>query len=147
MHIVGNQYGKHCLIEDGKYKPEIYTSHSNYELIRGYDNVKDISFRFEIIMHANVIIFERIKEEIRKGNPPLSAIELGYDRAFITILDANITTLLTAIILFLLGTGPIKGFAITLSTGILCSMFTAIYVTRTIFLTFTNNKTIKKLSI
>jgi len=100
-----------------------------------------------IAVDANVIIFERIKEEIRKGNPPLSAIELGYDRAFITILDANITTLLTAIILYLLGTGPIKGFAITLGCGILASMFTAIYVTRTIYGTLYYSKSPKKLSI
>ena len=100
-----------------------------------------------IAVDANVIIFERIKEEIRKGNPPLSAIELGYDRAFITILDANVTTLLTAIILYLLGTGPIKGFAITLGCGILASMFTAIYVTRTIYETLYYSKSPKKLSI
>ena len=100
-----------------------------------------------IAVDANVIIFERIKEEIRKGNPPLSAIELGYDRAFITILDANITTLLTAIILFLLGTGPIKGFAITLGCGILASMFTAIYVTRTIYESLYYSKSPKELSI
>ena len=100
-----------------------------------------------IAVDANVIIFERIKEEIRKGNPPLSAIELGYDRAFITILDANVTTLLTAIILFLLGTGPIKGFAITLGCGILASMFTAIYVTRTIYESLYYSKSPKELSI
>ena len=68
--------------------------------------------------------------------PPLSAIESGYERAFISIVDANITTLLTAIILYYLGSGPIKGFAITLSAVIICSMFTAIYITRTIFNTF-----------
>ena len=100
-----------------------------------------------IAVDANVIIFERIKEEIRKGNPPLSAIELGYDKAFITILDANITTLLTAVILYLLGTGPIKGFAITLGSGILASMFTAIYVTRTIYESLYYSKSPKKLSI
>lgn len=100
-----------------------------------------------IAVDANVIIFERIKEEIRKGNPPLSAVELGYDRAFITIFDANITTLLTAIILYLLGTGPIKGFAITLGCGVLASMFTAIYVTRTIYESLYRSKSPKRLSI
>jgi len=100
-----------------------------------------------IAVDANVIVFERIKEEIRKGTPPLSSIEAGYDRAFITILDANITTLLTAFILYSFGTGPIKGFAITLGAGILCSMFTAIYVTRTIFGTLYYSKFPKKLSI
>ena len=100
-----------------------------------------------IAIDANVIIFERIKEEIRKGTPPLSAIELGYDRAFTTILDANITTLITAFILYFLGTGPIKGFAVTLSAGILCSMFTAIYVTRTVYNSMYYSKSPKKLSI
>ena len=100
-----------------------------------------------IAVDANVIIFERIKEELKRGTPPLSAIESGYDRAFITILDANITTLLTALILYLLGSGPIKGFAITLSAGILCSMFSAIYITRSIFLLVYQNKNPKKINI
>ena len=100
-----------------------------------------------IAVDANVIIFERIKEELQKGAPPLSAIESGYNRAFVTIIDANITTLLTAFILFVLGSGPIKGFAITLSAGIVCSMFTAIFVTRTIFNTIYYSKIPKKLSI
>jgi protein-export membrane protein SecD len=100
-----------------------------------------------IAVDANVIIFERIKEEARNGLPPLSAIESGYDRAFISIVDANVTTLLTAIILYFFGSGPIKGFAITLSAGIICSMFTAIYITRTIFNTLYYSKVPKKLSI
>ena len=100
-----------------------------------------------IAVDANVIIFERIKEEVRVGLPPLSAIESGYDRAFVSIIDANVTTLLTAIILYFFGSGPIKGFAITLSAGIVCSMFTAIYVTRTIFNTLYYSKVPKKLSI
>ncbi|MAV65302.1 MAG: protein translocase subunit SecD [Candidatus Marinimicrobia bacterium] len=100
-----------------------------------------------IAVDANVIIFERIKEEIQKGIPPLSAIESGYNRAFITIIDANITTLLTAFILYSLGSGPIKGFAVTLIAGIICSMFTAIYITRTIFDTIYQSKIPKKLSI
>ena len=100
-----------------------------------------------IAVDANVIIFERIKEESQKGLPPLSAIESGYDRAFVSIIDANMTTLLTAVILYFLGSGPIKGFAITLSAGIVCSMFTAIYVTRTIFNTLYYSKIPKKLSI
>ncbi len=79
---------------------------------------------------ANVLIFERIREEIRNGNTPQASIHTGYDRALSTIVDANITTLIAAIVLFNFGTGPIKGFAITLSIGILTSMFTAIFVTR-----------------
>jgi len=79
---------------------------------------------------ANVLIFERIKEELRNGNSPQASIHAGYEKAFSTITDANITTLIAAIILFGFGTGPIKGFAITLSIGILTSMFTAIIGTR-----------------
>ncbi len=79
---------------------------------------------------ANVLIFSRIREELANGMTPQSAISAGYGRAFLTILDANITTLLVALILFAVGTGPVKGFAVTLSIGIITSMFTAIVVTR-----------------
>jgi SecD/SecF fusion protein len=82
---------------------------------------------------ANVLIFERIREELRAGKTVLSAIDSGYSRAFRTILDANLTTLITAIVLYQFGTGPIKGFAVTLSIGIVASMFTAIVITRVIF--------------
>jgi len=81
---------------------------------------------------ANVLIFERIREEIRNGNTPQASIYAGYEKAFSTIADANITTLIAAIVLFGFGTGPIKGFAITLSIGIMTSMFTAILGTRAI---------------
>ena len=79
---------------------------------------------------ANVLIFERIREEIRNANSPQASIHAGYEKAFSTIADANITTLIAAMVLFSFGTGPIKGFAVTLSLGIICSMFTAIMVTR-----------------
>lgn len=79
---------------------------------------------------ANVLIFSRIKEELRAGLAPQSAIHAGYERAFTTIFDANITTLLVAVILYAVGTGPVKGFAVTLSIGIVASMFTAIMVSR-----------------
>ncbi|RMH52998.1 MAG: protein translocase subunit SecD [Zetaproteobacteria bacterium] len=81
---------------------------------------------------ANVLIFERIREELHLGKTPLAAIDGGYDKAFSTIVDANITTLIAAIVLFQFGSGPVKGFAVTLSVGILASMFTAITVTRAI---------------
>jgi len=81
---------------------------------------------------ANVLIFERIREELRNGNSPLASIRAGYDKAFSTIADANITTLIAALVLFVFGTGPIKGFAITLAFGIVTSMFTAIIGTRSI---------------
>jgi len=96
---------------------------------------------------ANVLIFERIKEELKIGNSPQASIHAGYEKAFSTITDANVTTLIAAIVLFSLGTGPIKGFAITLSIGILTSMFTAIVGTRAIVNTLYGNREIKKLSI
>jgi len=79
---------------------------------------------------ANVLIFERIREELRNANSPQASIHSGYEKAFSTIVDANITTLIAAIVLFNFGTGPIKGFAVTLSIGIITSLFTAIFVTR-----------------
>ncbi len=82
---------------------------------------------------ANVLIFERIREELRLGKSPRAAIDGGYSKALLTIIDANVTTLIAALVLFQFGTGPIKGFAVTLSIGILCSMFTAIFVTRIIY--------------
>ncbi|UCD58074.1 MAG: protein translocase subunit SecD, partial [Candidatus Hydrogenedentota bacterium] len=82
---------------------------------------------------ANVLVFERIREELLKGKTIRSAIDTGYSKALLTILDANITTLITAVVLFQFGTGPVKGFAVTLSVGILISMFTALFVTRAIF--------------
>ena len=97
---------------------------------------------------ANVLIFSRIKEELKQGTSPLQAIDAGYEKAFSTILDANITTLIVAVILYSLGTGPIKGFSITLSIGILTSMFTAILGTRAfIYLIFKNKKNVKSLPI
>ena len=79
---------------------------------------------------ANVLIFERIREEIFSGNTPQGSISSGYEKALSSISDANITTLIAAIVLFAFGTGPIKGFAVTLSLGIITSMFTAIVGTR-----------------
>jgi len=97
---------------------------------------------------ANVLINERIREELRNGMTPQAAMKAGYDRAFLTILDANITTLLAALALFAFGTGPIKGFAVTLSIGILASMFTAIMVTRALAnMTYGNKPRVKSLAI
>ncbi len=96
---------------------------------------------------ANVLIFERIREELKSGKTIRGAIDNGYNRAFTTILDANVTTLITAIVLYSFGTGPIRGFALTLSIGILASMFTAIVVTRLVFDIITTRYSLKKLSI
>jgi preprotein translocase subunit SecD len=97
---------------------------------------------------ANVLIFERIKEEIRFGKSPKSAIESGFKKAFLTIFDANLTTIIAAIFLYQFGTGPIKGFSVTLIIGIVASMFTAVFVSRVIFeLTYGKRKKLKKISI
>ena len=97
---------------------------------------------------ANVLIFSRIKEELKQGTEPLQAIDQGYDKAFLTILDANITTLIVAVILYSFGTGPIKGFSVTLSIGIITSMFTAILGTRGfIYLVYRNKKNLSRLAI
>lgn len=96
---------------------------------------------------ANVLIFERIREELRAGTTVQSAIDAGYEKAFSTIADANITTLIAAVVLFSLGTGPIKGFAVTLSIGILTSMFTAILGTRALVNLIYGNKRGKELAI
>ncbi len=96
---------------------------------------------------ANVLIFERIREELRNGNSLQNSINAGYEKALMTIADANITTLIAAFVLFVVGTGPIKGFAVTLSIGIVTSMFTAIMVTRAIVNYLYGGKRIKELSI
>ncbi|MBR9869602.1 MAG: protein translocase subunit SecD [Gammaproteobacteria bacterium] len=96
---------------------------------------------------ANVLIFERIKEELRAGVPPQSAINAGYGRAFVSIFDANITTLLVAIILFAMGSGPVKGFAVTLCIGILTSMFSGLMVSRGIVNLVYGGRRVEKLSI
>jgi preprotein translocase subunit SecD len=96
---------------------------------------------------ANVLIFERIREEVRNGNSPQASIHSGYEKAFSTIADANITTLLAALVLFSFGTGPIKGFAVTLSLGILSSMFTAIMVSRGLVNLIYGRRRLEKLKI
>ncbi len=96
---------------------------------------------------ANVIIFERIREELRVGKSPRSALNAGFDRASLTILDANVTTLIAAVVLFQFGTGPVKGFAVTLSLGVLASLFTALIVSRQIFDSYLSRKTVKTFSI
>lgn len=96
---------------------------------------------------ANVLIFERIREELRTGKTVRAAIDSGYAKAFLTIVDANITTLIAAVVLFQFGTGQVKGFAVTLSIGVLASMFTAIFVTRTIFEFYLESRKVEKLSI
>lgn len=96
---------------------------------------------------ANVLIFERIREELRLGKTPRAAVDAGYRRALITIFDSNLTTILAAAILFQFGTGPIKGFAVTLTVGIIASFYTAVFVTRVIFDRYLLSKKVEVLSI
>jgi preprotein translocase subunit SecD len=96
---------------------------------------------------ANVLIFARIREELKNRMSPQQAINSGYDRAFVTIMDANITTLLVALILYAVGAGPVRGFAVTLSVGIITSMFTAIVCTRAMVNLTYGGRKINKLSI
>ncbi len=96
---------------------------------------------------ANVLIFERIREELKNGNTPQASIQAGYEKAFSTIIDANVTTLIAAVVLFSFGTGPIKGFAVTLALGILTSMFTAIIGTRAVINLIYGRRRVKALSV
>jgi preprotein translocase subunit SecD len=97
---------------------------------------------------ANVLIFERIREELGNGNTPQNSIRAGWDKAYTTIVDSNLTTVIAAIVLFMYGTGPIKGFAVTLTIGIATSMFTAITVTRALVnLVYGWRTDLKRLSI
>jgi len=96
---------------------------------------------------ANVLVFERIREEIRIGKTVRAAVDSGFRKALRTILDANITTLIAALVLFQFGTGPVKGFAVTLSIGILASMFTALFVSRFIFDAILSRRQVRRLSI
>ncbi len=96
---------------------------------------------------ANVLIFERIREELRQGRTVLNALEIGYSKAISAIIDSNVTSIIAAVVLFQFGSGPVKGFAVTLIIGLVASMFTAIFVTRTIFMTFITSRKIRKLSI
>jgi preprotein translocase subunit SecD len=109
--------------------------------------IAGIALTVGMAVDANVLILERIREELRSGKTVRSAINTGYDRAFRTILDANVTTLISAVFLFQFGTGPIRGFAVTLSLGLIVNMFTAVLFTRLIYDMITQRKTLKKLSI
>lgn len=109
--------------------------------------IAGIVLNVAMAIDSNVLIFERIREELRNNNSPQNAINSGYERAFATIVDSNLTTLIVAVILFSLGSGPIKGFAVTLIIGIVSSMFTAITVTRALVNWWYGKRTVKRLSI
>jgi preprotein translocase subunit SecD len=109
--------------------------------------IAGIALTIGMAVDANVLINERIREELRLGKTPRAAIEAGYTKAFLTIFDSNVTTLVAALFLFGFGTGPVKGFAVTLTIGIVVSMFTAIFVTRIFFDHFVWNRKIERISI
>ena len=96
---------------------------------------------------SNVLIFERIREELNLGQSPIAAVEAGFEKATLTIMDANVTTLIAAVVLFQFGSGPVKGFAVTLGIGILSSLFTALVVSRLLFDTILHKANVKTLSI
>lgn len=109
--------------------------------------IAGIALTIGIAVDANVLIYERIREELRLGKTPRAAVETGYSRATTTILDANVTSLIAALILYQFGSGPVKGFAVTLSIGLLANLFTAIFVTRIVFDYLLTERRIKQLSI
>jgi preprotein translocase subunit SecD len=96
---------------------------------------------------SNVLIFERIREELLSGKTIPSAVDLGFQRAFITIIDTHVTTIVSSLFLFVFGTGPIRGFAVTLVIGLLVNLFSAVYVSRTIFIWLLSRKKVESLSI
>ncbi len=109
--------------------------------------IAGIALTIGIAVDANVLIYERIREEMRLGKTPRAAVETGYERATITILDANVTSLIAALVLWEFGTGPVKGFAVTLTVGLAANMFTAIFVTRVVFDYLLMERRVKTLSI
>ena len=96
---------------------------------------------------ANVLVFERIKEELRLDKSPVQSIEMGYEKALTSIIDANVTTMIAAVILFIMGSGPVRGFSITLGVGIITSVFTAIFVTRLLISIYCSSLRPKVISI
>lgn len=106
-----------------------------------------IALTVGMAVDANVLIFERIKEELRIGKTLRSAVENGFSRAYLTIMDANLTTLIAAVVLFQFGTGPVKGFAVTLSIGILSTLFTALFLSKVLFDLILQSGKVKQLSI
>ncbi len=109
--------------------------------------IAGIALTIGIAVDANVLIYERIREELRLGKTPRAAVDTGYQRATITILDANVTSAIAALVLYGFGTGPVRGFAVTLFFGLAANMFTAIFVTRIIFDYLLTERRVRELSI
>jgi preprotein translocase subunit SecD len=109
--------------------------------------IAGIALGIGMAVDSNVLILERIREELKLGKTVRSAIDAGYDKAFVTIVDSHVTTLITAIALFLFGTGPIKGFAVTLSLGVAINLFSALVGTRVVYDWMTSRRDLRSLSI
>jgi preprotein translocase subunit SecD len=120
---------------------------AQFDLVLTLPGIAGIILTVGMAVDANVLIFERIREEIRNGNSPQASIHAGYEKALSTIVDANITTLIAAVVLFSFGTGPIKGFAVTLFIGIVTSMFTAILGSRALINLIYGGRRLEKLAI
>jgi preprotein translocase subunit SecD len=106
-----------------------------------------IALTLGMAVDANILIYERIREELRLGKTAKAALDAGYAKAFLTIIDCNLTHLLAGLILFQFGTGPVKGFAVTLCLGILSTLFSAIFVSRLIFDYFLEGRSVTRLSV
>jgi preprotein translocase subunit SecD len=109
--------------------------------------IAGIALTLGMAVDANVLINERIREEMRLGKTARAALEAGYEKAFWTIMDSNLTTLLAGLVLFQFGTGPVRGFAVTLSIGIVTTLFTAMFITRLIYDAYMSRRHIERLSI
>jgi len=120
---------------------------STFQATLTLPGIAGIVLTIGMAVDANVLIFERIREEVRGGRTPMSAIDTGYSRALTTIIDANVTTLIAAVLLYIFGSGPIRGFAVTLAIGILTSMFTSVMLTRLIVVTWLRRTQPKELPI
>ena len=120
---------------------------SVFEATLTMPGIAGLALTVGVAVDANVLIFERIREELRAGKSPRAAISTGFDKALWTILDSNITTLITALVLFQYGTGPIKGFAVTLSVGLVTNVFTALVVTRLLYQLYPGHRNVQALSI
>jgi preprotein translocase subunit SecD len=106
-----------------------------------------IALTIGMAVDANVLVFERIREELRAGKTPMAAVDTGYARALVTIIDANATTIITALALYFIGSGPVRGFAITLGVGLVINVLTAVFLTRFIFDWFLAQFEVKTLRI
>jgi preprotein translocase subunit SecD len=120
---------------------------ATFEATLTLPGIAGIALTLSMAIDANVIIFERIREELRAGKTPRAAIEAGYDKAYSAIVDSNVTTLIAGVVLMQYGSGPVRGFAVTLIVGLTCSMFTAIFCTRLVYDFFTGRRRITSLSI